>query len=94
MWPHVWLCTFSLPLFPAQIEQEEVHASLDQAGQMVSFSESPESYDSVLMAAHLEQQLQQCMALEEKLKTFNQQMALDPRFLTRVSLNGREGESP
>ena len=71
-----------------------MHASLDQIGQMVSFSDSPESYDSVGMATHLETQLQQCMALEEKLKKFNQQMGLDPRYITRVSTrySGREEE--
>lgn len=40
-----------------QIEQEEVHASLDQAEGMVSFSESPEGYDSLPMAAYLHTQV-------------------------------------
>ena len=40
-----------------QIEQEEVHASLDQAEGMVSFSESPEGYDSLHMASYLHSQV-------------------------------------
>lgn len=40
-----------------QIEQEEVHASLDQAEGMVSFSESPEGYDSLPMATYLHTQV-------------------------------------
>ena len=78
---------------------------------MVSFSESPEGYDSIPMATYLHSQvytclrllcwciaknnsgcvcvcvqLRHCMALEEKLKTLDQQMAMDTRYLTRVSL--------
>ena len=30
-------------------------------------------------------QLQRCMALEEKLKTLDQQMAMDARYITRVT---------
>ena len=41
-----------------QIEQEQVHASLDQIGGMVSFSESPEGYNSLHMATHLHTQVQ------------------------------------
>ena len=40
-----------------QIEQEEVHASLDQVAGMVSFSESPEGYDSLDMASYLHSQV-------------------------------------
>ena len=40
-----------------QIEQEEVHASLDQTAGMVSFSESPEGYDSQDMASYLHSQV-------------------------------------
>ena len=40
-----------------QIEQEEVHASMDQTAGMVSFSESPEGYDSHNMAAYLQSQV-------------------------------------
>ena len=40
-----------------KIEQEEVHASMDQAEGMVSFSESPEGYDSNDMATYLHSQV-------------------------------------
>ena len=50
------LTCFMIPGHP-QIEQEEVHASLDQAAGMVSFSESPEGYDSFTMATYLHSQV-------------------------------------
>jgi COP9 signalosome complex subunit 3 len=74
------------------IEQEEVHASLDQAAGMVSFSESPEGYDSFTMATYLHSQLQRCMALEKKLKTLDQQMAMDARYMTRTMGGGFEDD--
>jgi COP9 signalosome complex subunit 3 len=70
------------------IEQEEVHASLDQTAGMVSFSESPEAYDSHDMATYLQSQLQRCMALEKKLRALDEQMALDPRYITKTMGGG------
>ena len=72
-----------LPLSP-QIEDGEIHARLDQVGQMVSFIENPESYDSVVMVQHLDKQLQECMALEKKLTAFDKQLSLEPRYIHRV----------
>ena len=52
---------------------------------MVSFTENPENYDSVLTAKHIDSQLSACMALERKLNAFDREMALDPRYVHRVS---------
>ena len=52
---------------------------------MVSFTENPENYDSLVMAQHIDAQLSECIALEQKLGTFDQEMALDPRYIHRVS---------
>ena len=71
------------PLSP-QIEDGEVHASLDQQGGMVSFAENPENYDSLMMAQHIDTQLQSCIALEQKLGALDREMALDPRYVHRV----------
>ncbi len=53
---------------------------------MVSFTENPENYDSIATAMHMDSQLSACMALEGKLSNFNQEMALDPRYVHRVSV--------
>ena len=54
----LWLYSvFDIGTSHLQIEQEEVHASLDQTAGMVSFSESPEGYDSQDMASYLHSQV-------------------------------------
>ena len=72
-------------VFLFQIEDGEIHACLDQVGAMVSFTENPENYDSLPMAQHLDKQLQDCVALEKKLSLFDRELALDPKYATRVS---------
>lgn len=62
-----------------------MHASLDQAQGMVSFVENPEHYDSLPMVHHMETQLQQCVALQRKLASLDKQLALDPRYMHKVS---------
>lgn len=52
---------------------------------MVSFKENPENYDSILTAMHMDSQLSACMALERKLGALDREMALDPRYVHRVS---------
>lgn len=53
---------------------------------MVSFTENPENYDSLVMVQHLDKQLQECVALEKKLNLFDKELAVDPRYATRVSI--------
>lgn len=56
---------------------------------MVSFVENPEHYDSLPMVHHMETQLQQCVALQVKLASLDKQLALDPRYVHKVSLQGQ-----
>ena len=51
---------------------------------MVSFTENPEKYDSSAMVTHLDQQLQECTALEQKLSSLEKELAVDPRYMHRV----------
>ena len=50
----------------------------------MSFTENPENYDTLVMAQHIDAQLQECIALERKLGTFDREMALDARYVHRV----------
>ena len=52
---------------------------------MVSFVENPEHFDSLPMVLHMETQLQQCVALQVKLASLDRQLALDPRYVHKVS---------
>lgn len=74
------------------IEDDEVHASLDQAEGMVSFVENPEHYDSLPMVNHMETQLQQCVALQMKLATLDKQLALDPRYMHKQMATGMDDD--
>jgi len=69
-----------------QVEDGEVHASLDQLGSRVSFTESPENYDNLQMVANMDKQLSVCVALEQKLSSFEKEMAADPRYIHRVTI--------
>jgi len=69
-----------------QVEDGEVHASLDQLGSRVSFTESPENYDNLQMVANMDKQLSVCVALEQKLSSFEKEMAADPRYICRVTI--------
>ena len=51
----------------------------------MSFIENPEHYDSLSMVHNMELQLQECVALQKKLASFDKQLALDPRYAHRVS---------
>ena len=84
----------SLPAFlpPSQIEDGEVHASLDQLGSRVSFTESPESYDNLHMVTNMDHHLAECISLEDKLSSFEKEMAADPRYIQRVSDHCASGE--
>lgn len=62
-----------------------MHASLDQLGGRVSFTESPESYDNLHMVTNMDQHLAECISLEDKLGSFEKEMAADPRYIQRVS---------
>lgn len=68
-----------------KIEDGEIHASLNQAKQMVSFTENPENYDSLAMVEYIDEQIAECMTLERKLSALDRDLAVDPRYVHRVS---------
>ena len=52
---------------------------------MVSFTENPENYDSLAMVEYVDGQIAECMALERKLSALDRDLAVDPRYVHRVS---------
>lgn len=82
---YIQLTVQCIPPSPSQIEDGEVHASLDQLGGRVSFTECPESYDNIHMVANMDRHLADCISLENKLSSFEKEMAADPRYIQRVS---------
>ena len=70
------------------IEDGEIHASLNQAKQMVSFTENPENYDSLAMVEYIDEQIAECMTLERKLSALDRDLAVDPRYVHRSATAG------
>ncbi len=70
-----------------QIEDGEVHATLDQAANMVSFTENPENFDTVETVTLLDSQLREAILLERTLGAFNKELTGDPRYIERVSMS-------
>lgn len=70
-----------------QIEDGEIHATLDQAAGMVSFTENPQNFDSLGTVRYLDTQLKEAISLEKKLGSFERELAGDPRYIQRVSEN-------
>ena len=52
---------------------------------MVSFTENPENYDSLAMVEYMDEHIAECMALERKLSALDRNLAVDPRYVHRVS---------
>ncbi len=69
-----------------QIEDGEVHATLDQAARMVSFTENPENFDTLDTVRLMDSQLREAISLEKKLGAFDKELAGDPRYIERVSV--------
>lgn len=74
------------------IEDGQIHASLDQMKQMVSFTENPENFDSSVMVKHIDEQLSDCMSLERTLSAIDKELAVDPRYVHRTMGSGPEDD--
>lgn len=74
------------------IEDGEVHATLDQAAGMVSFTENPENYDTMETVKLLDSQLREAIALEKKLGVFDKELAGDPRYIERMMRSGGDDD--
>lgn len=83
--------TPSHPHIQLQIEDDEVHATLDQAAHMVSFTENPENFDTLETLTLLDTQLREAISLERTLGAFNKELAGDPRYIERVSVHVYRG---
>ncbi|CAI5510693.1 unnamed protein product, partial [Closterium sp. Naga37s-1] len=72
----------------SMIADGEMFARIDQQAGMVSFEEDPEKYDSLGMAAVVEEHIQRATKLSKKLALVHEQISSDRTYLTRV--NARE----
>lgn len=54
---------------------------------MVEFHDNPEKYDSLQMYKMIEEQINKCMCLNEKLKLLDQDIAINPKYIQKMRNN-------
>nr|XP_054763674.1 COP9 signalosome complex subunit 3-like [Lytechinus pictus] len=73
------------------IEDGEIHATISKQNGMVHFHDNPEKYDNPAVLRHVEQQMQHCISLDEKLKSMDQEIAVNPQYVQK-SMGVREDD--
>ncbi|CAI5522677.1 unnamed protein product [Closterium sp. Naga37s-1] len=76
----------------SMIADGEMFARIDQQAGMVSFEEDPEKYDSLAMAAVVEEHIQRATKLSKKLALVHEQISSDRTYLTRRNVRYGEHE--
>ncbi|OTF79532.1 COP9 signalosome complex subunit 3-like protein [Euroglyphus maynei] len=72
------------------IENGEIFAQINQKDGMVEFHDNPEKYDSLQMYKMIEEQINKCMCLNEKLKALDQDIAVNPLYILKKLTNDGE----
>eukprot|EP00057_Strongylocentrotus_purpuratus_P015971 XP_011670445.1 PREDICTED: uncharacterized protein LOC105441226 [Strongylocentrotus purpuratus] len=67
------------------IEDGEIHATISKQNGMVHFHDNPEKYDNPAVLRHVEQQMQHCISLDEKLKSMDQEIAVNPQYVQKIT---------
>ncbi|XP_013420972.1 COP9 signalosome complex subunit 3 [Lingula anatina] len=65
------------------IEDGEIFATINQKDGMVSFLDNPEKYNSVDMLMQLDQEMQKCIDLDNKLKSMDRDIAVNPQYVQK-----------
>jgi COP9 signalosome complex subunit 3 len=67
------------------IEDGEIFATINQKDGMVSFHDNPEKYNNIAMLLQLDQEMQKCIQLDEKLKEMDREIAVNPQYVQKSS---------
>ncbi|XP_078096856.1 COP9 signalosome complex subunit 3 isoform X2 [Mustelus asterias] len=65
------------------IDDGEIYASINQKDGMVSFHDNPEKYNNPAMLLNIDHEMQKCIELDEKLKTMDQEITVNPQFVQK-----------
>uniref|UniRef100_A0A8C6TTB0 COP9 signalosome complex subunit 3 n=1 Tax=Neogobius melanostomus TaxID=47308 RepID=A0A8C6TTB0_9GOBI len=68
------------------IEDGEIYASINQKDGMVCFHDNPEKYNNPAMLHKIDQEMLKCIELDEKLKSMDQEITVNPQFVQKVRL--------
>ncbi|XP_067912587.1 COP9 signalosome complex subunit 3 isoform X2 [Heterodontus francisci] len=66
-----------------KIDDGEIYASINQKDGMVSFHDNPEKYNNPAMLLNIDHEMQKCIELDEKLKTMDQEITVNPQFVQK-----------
>uniref|UniRef100_A0A8C7SYR3 COP9 signalosome subunit 3 n=1 Tax=Oncorhynchus mykiss TaxID=8022 RepID=A0A8C7SYR3_ONCMY len=66
-----------------QIEDGEIYASINQKDGMVCFHDNPEKYNNPAMLHKIDQEMLKCIELDEKLKSMDQEITVNPQFVQK-----------
>uniref|UniRef100_A0A8P4FV70 COP9 signalosome subunit 3 n=1 Tax=Dicentrarchus labrax TaxID=13489 RepID=A0A8P4FV70_DICLA len=81
----------ALPHASVQIEDGEIYASINQKDGMVCFHDNPEKYNNPAMLHKIDQEMLKCIELDEKLKSMDQEITVNPQFVQK-SMGSQEDD--
>ncbi|KAK2156684.1 hypothetical protein LSH36_207g03003 [Paralvinella palmiformis] len=67
------------------IEDHEIFATINKRDGMVQFHDNPEKYNNVSMLIKLDQEIQKCIQLNEKLKEMDREITVNPQYVQKSS---------
>uniref|UniRef100_A0A3Q4ANW7 COP9 signalosome complex subunit 3 n=1 Tax=Mola mola TaxID=94237 RepID=A0A3Q4ANW7_MOLML len=73
------------------IEDGEIYASINQKDGMVCFHDNPEKYNNPAMLHKIDQEMLKCIELDEKLKSMDQEITVNPQFVQK-SMGSQEDD--
>uniref|UniRef100_A0A3Q4HC67 COP9 signalosome complex subunit 3 n=1 Tax=Neolamprologus brichardi TaxID=32507 RepID=A0A3Q4HC67_NEOBR len=73
------------------IEDGEIYASINQKDGMVCFHDNPEKYNNPAMLHKIDQEMLKCIQLDEKLKSMDQEITVNPQFVQK-SMGSQEDD--
>uniref|UniRef100_A0A8C3GB33 COP9 signalosome subunit 3 n=1 Tax=Cyclopterus lumpus TaxID=8103 RepID=A0A8C3GB33_CYCLU len=74
-----------------KIEDGEIYASINQKDGMVCFHDNPEKYNNPAMLHKIDQEMLKCIELDEKLKSMDQEITVNPQFVQK-SMGSQEDD--
>ncbi|KAG9508932.1 COP9 signalosome complex subunit 3, partial [Fragariocoptes setiger] len=66
------------------IEEGEIFASINQKDGMVVFLDNPEKFNSASVFRQMQQDMETCMQLNERLRIMDQEIAQSPKYLAKL----------
>ncbi|XP_050394557.1 COP9 signalosome complex subunit 3 [Patella vulgata] len=67
------------------IEDGEIYATINQKDGMVRFHDNPEEYNNATMLRHIDEEMQKCMKLDNKLKEMDREITVNPQYVQKSS---------